>query len=948
MELRRLGISIAALSEVRRPRTGEVSEGGFTFYWSGQSNGHRTHGVAVAVASWLVPMVAEVAAVSERLMRVRLQHSCGAVSIISVYAPTENADSSVKDAFYADLHSAVRACRRSDTLLVLGDFNATTGTDRIGYEGCLGPFGSGSRNQNGSLLLDFARGCGLRLCGSWFQRRELHRWTWYSNAGNAAKEIDHILVDGRWRMVRNCRVFRSAQFLSTDHRLLVASLQIRLKSKKLPSSTATTFDLDKLKDPAVSAEFSRRLGVEVGGLRDCGDPEQMWSSFKTAILEAAGDVIGTRSRARKSFISSDTLALIERARKARLSGEPALARSLRRQVVRSLRADKEAFVRTICENVESHLWSSDSQPAYRGIRRLCSPQSAPQPRTIKADDGEVLTDSSQVLTRWAGYFEQLYKADPPVRELTVSDTPVLEADPPINCEPPTLGETQAAVSRMRGGKAAGICGIQAELLKAGGQSGLLSLHAVVSAAWRTGVIPTDWKRGHVVPIWKGKGDRQDCNSYRGVTLLSVPGKVFARLLLDRIRSHLLLHQRLEQSGFTPKRSTVDRILALRVLIERKREVNQGLLAAYIDFRKAFDSVNRDALWRLLGKRGIPPKLISLLSALYSGTASAVKLAGCTSDFFPVSTGVRQGCVLAPTLFNACMDWIMERTVAGSDCGISLAGSKITDLDFADDAVIFAETLEILQAALQTLSEEAEPLGLRVSWIKTKIQAFSDILDTATQTVLVCGENVELTERFTYLGSDIHVSGSCEPEVNRRLGRASAVMKSLDCGVWRCRHLCKRTKVRVFRSLVLPVLLYSCETWTLTAALKSRLNSFGTMALRRILGYRWSDFVSNDRLLQETGLRYVTCMVRERQLRLLGHVGRFAESDPAHRTLFEPNVGGSRRVGRPRASWLVQADRHVRELGMGLATARVMARRRPLEFRHRVDAATRCRGACSHT
>uniref|UniRef100_A0A8C4Q5Z7 Endonuclease-reverse transcriptase n=1 Tax=Eptatretus burgeri TaxID=7764 RepID=A0A8C4Q5Z7_EPTBU len=90
------------------------------------------------------------------------------------------------------------------------------------------------------------------------------------------------------------------------------------------------------------------------------------------------------------------------------------------------------------------------------------------------------------------------------------------------------------------------------------------------------------------------------------------------------------------------------------------------------------------------------------------------------------------------------------------------------------------------------------------------------------------------------------------------------MDSLDHGVWRCRYLCGRTKVRVFRSLVLPVLLYACETWTLTKDLRRRLNSFGTRSLRRILGYRWSDFVSNERLLRETRMRFVTCIVRERQ------------------------------------------------------------------------------------
>ena len=100
-----------------------------------------------------------------------------------------------------------------------------------------------------------------------------------------------------------------------------------------------------------------------------------------------------------------------------------------------------------------------------------------------------------------------------------------------------------------------------------------------------------------------------------------------------------------------------------------------------------------------------------------------------------------------------------------------------------------------------LNEESEPLGLWVSSVKTKIQAFNDILDAAILFVPLCGEDVEVTERFTFLGSDIHVSVGCEPEINRCLGRVWGVMNSLDHGVWRCWYLCRRTKVQVFRSLV---------------------------------------------------------------------------------------------------------------------------------------------------
>ena len=128
-------------------------------------------------------------------------------------------------------------------------------------------------------------------------------------------------------------------------------------------------------------------------------------------------------------------------------------------------------------------------------------------------------------------------------------------------------ETQTAVNRLKWGKAPGICGIHVELLKAGGNALLVSLHAVLCSVWNTGIIPTDWKRSLVFPLWKGKGDHQDCSNYRGVTLLSVPGKVFAQIILERVRHHLLEHQHPEQSHNTPKRSTIDRILALRVLTE---------------------------------------------------------------------------------------------------------------------------------------------------------------------------------------------------------------------------------------------------------------------------------------------------------------------------------------------------------------------------------------------
>ena len=119
-ELKRLDIGIAALSEVRRPDCGEIMAGGYTYYWSGRSDGYHAQGVAVAVSNNLTPMIIEATAVNKCFMRRRIHHSLGVVSLVSVYAPTEASDLTVKDAFHATLESVVDLCHRQDTLLVLG------------------------------------------------------------------------------------------------------------------------------------------------------------------------------------------------------------------------------------------------------------------------------------------------------------------------------------------------------------------------------------------------------------------------------------------------------------------------------------------------------------------------------------------------------------------------------------------------------------------------------------------------------------------------------------------------------------------------------------------------------------------------------------------------------------------------------------------------------------
>ena len=148
-------------------------------------------------------------------------------------------------------------------------------------------------------------------------------------------------------------------------------------------------------------------------------------------------------------------------------------------------------MRGIYEGVEHYLLSSDSHPAYRGIRALRSSKPVPQCTAVRAEGGGLLIEETEVKARWAGYFERLYQADPPAVELDVRGVNLPIADPPINCDAPSFVETQAAVNQLKWGKTPGICGIHAELLKSGGNAALMVFHAVLCSAWNTGIIPTD-------------------------------------------------------------------------------------------------------------------------------------------------------------------------------------------------------------------------------------------------------------------------------------------------------------------------------------------------------------------------------------------------------------------------------------------------------------------------
>ena len=289
-------------------------------------------------------------------------------------------------------------------------------------------------------------------------------------------------------------------------------------------------------------------------------------------------------------------------------------------------------------------------------------------------------------------------------------------------------------------KAPGIDGIPGEIFKHGGMALAKKLTKLIHEIWIQESVPQEFKDANIIKLYKD-GKRSICDNYRGISLLSIAGKIVARIILERLNSCLLDSIYSEsQCGFRKGRGTVDMIFSLRQVQEKAREQNKPLYMLFIDLTKAFDTVNRKALWHILAKAGIPEKMRNIIISLHEGMKAQVVIDGTTSDTFDVTNGTKQGCVLAPLLFAIFFAAMLNYAFPDKSYGVPLCYrysggllnnqrfkaktlttiTKILDLLYADDCALVTHSLIEMQEVADAFAFACQAFGLTISTKKTKL------------------------------------------------------------------------------------------------------------------------------------------------------------------------------------------------------------------------------------
>ena len=409
-----------------------------------------------------------------------------------------------------------------------------------------------------------------------------------------------------------------------------------------------------------------------------------------------------------------------------------------------------------------------------------------------------------------------------------------ELDAPIRDE-----EVRLALAKLGLKKSPGIDNIPGDYLKL--LSGCITpfLTDLFNTLFEKQYFPPSWKESIIIPIHKS-GDTANPKNYRGISLLSTLSKVFMSILTNRLRYWAETESKFgfEQAGFRADHSTVDHIFTLYAMAA-KCVYGGGrgkLYAAFVDYQKAFDSVNRACLWSVLGKLGLSTKFVNMLKSVYAEVTARVRWNGALSERIDCTVGVRQGAVESPIIFCLFISCVADYVNMKGLHGIQLLpGTKeIFSLLFADDIVLLSTTPAGLQRQLNSLSDVSTRLGLTVNLAKTKIIVFrkGGFLGRGERWFLK-DTPIEVVNRYKYLGFPFTTKLSVSSALFDQSVKAKQKIVQLLKTMWNLHTMSPKIFFKMFDAQVQPVLLYGSELWGVTR--RPNVEAVHLFACKRFLG-----------------------------------------------------------------------------------------------------------------
>ncbi|KAG6451484.1 hypothetical protein O3G_MSEX007165 [Manduca sexta] len=454
------------------------------------------------------------------------------------------------------------------------------------------------------------------------------------------------------------------------------------------------------------------------------------------------------------------------------------------------------------------------------------------------------------------YVESRNATPPPLptpRPLNINQIVAVGPDvdsPPLDpLAPVTTEEVIILIKALKRRKAPGADGIPNRLLKMLPEHLVKILAAIFNAAFQNCIFPEAWKEAVVIGIHKPGKPASSPTSYRPISLLSSLGKLYERIVLDRLKIVAHLHNLLppEQFGFRSRHNCVHQVLRITEHVYTKRRYDRPTGAIFFDVEKAFDKVWHNGLLFKLYTLNVPTQLVHIIRDFLSNRGFKYRVEGTLSSRHTISAGVPQGSALSPFLFSLYTSDIPSF----EDAHLAL---------FADDTAIYAshrnpdKLVHILQSAADLFGAWCRRWRITINPAKSQAIVFTrhTRVQAPLASIVMSGQAIPWTRKVKYLGVLLDQKLTFVPHVNAVRARAALAMSQLHWLINKNSKLSTRNKIRIFTSCIRPIMTYASPAFAhIPPARLQRMQVLQNQFLRRALGAPW--YVRNRNLHVDTDM-----------------------------------------------------------------------------------------------
>ena len=816
----------------------------------------------------------------ERLwLKVKIENDI--VHICVAYFPVEGVNPDLTDELYNQLLSEVIQIEHDTSgdphIMIMGDFNGRIGDMIYG--------GDPVRNSNGERLIKFCDDACLNIMNC--SRKCYGKITWFRHPHSSC--IDYMLTSDKtedyiYKMV----VDEDRNFhLGSDHNVIISHFNFKRNSNDNNCNNHGNDDDNRIFWNIENVQDWSIYQDEISSRFDNWDPNQydnansMWDSWKDNLLSIANEIIGCKEASQKGkqwWCKSIDEAIQARKQACKehrkwstgdnnnnkdlgdhlwedYKTKKSRAKHLIHQKITQMRLNRSLTISKAGGPSSRDFWNN-----LRGTRRKDHPMS------IKLPNSDNVTTNRNVMNQTVmHYWNTLGKMDMSINDnrfieiqshtSSIRQGNVFSSNNNYNnddnsnnssnnnrSEPNEylnnieihFDDVKDIVSKLKNNKSPGLDNITNELIKKGGDSICFALNKLFTGLVAIENTPNDWNKGIIVPIYK-KGAKNDLNNYRGITLTSCISKIFNRLIANCITDYIESNNILSeiQGGFRKDHRCEDHIFTLKSIVSARQAENKTTHLAFLDFRKAFDTVWRDGLLSIAWNIGIRGKIWNIIDSLYNNVLCNVKFGDIVTDFFEIDEGVKQGCVLSPILFCVYINEL-AKMLTSHNVGVSICNVNISCLFWADDVVLIAENEDDLNRMLDIAADFSRNWQLNFNHAKSNVLIAGKKINRNKLWKL--GDNyISEVDSYKYLGVNINRNMSDHTHVNDLIckgNRLIGYIKSIINGHDDFNRVYYGDIL--WRTLALPALNYACAISTYSASDYKKLEKLQIQMARAIL------------------------------------------------------------------------------------------------------------------